>query len=460
VKALEELCKARNDWQPLIDAYEQRAELQRDPKRRADALRAAAKLAHEHSVDDSRMSMRLNKKLLEVDPNDLGANATLERYYEDTRQERARRGAKLQLRTHGSASRQILSGSHAPPGGARDVGATGVPEVLELRDNGARLTRSADSGRERWAGFIDVTPADQSHHRRNTKALLYFKCGSVMEAKFAREQDAIRYYDAAIKTSAACLPAVHGLRDVYRRREEWPRVIETLELEVKLWQDDKERAGVFAQIGRIYEKQLGDIEHAMTFYDSALTVDPDCLPANQALFDHHFDHGEWDKAQPIGAALAEKAMREGDPSTRSEFFRKRGVVARMTGDPHGAADSIVYALEIRPTNATALDDLGSLAREQPDVWDFEATYRELDKLYKKRDDAARCRARPRRRAAILERRAISISRRAHTGGARRARDFTCAGARRVPRDMRHWPRRSPRSSVRRPAASPAIGSRR
>ena len=103
-----------------------------------------------------------------------------------------------------------------------------------------------------------------------------------MEAKFGREHDAIRYYDAAIKTSPNCLPAVHGLRDLYRRREEWPRVIETLELEVKLWTEEKERAGVFAQIGRIYDQQLNDPERAMTYYDSALAVDSDCLPANQA----------------------------------------------------------------------------------------------------------------------------------------------------------------------------------
>ncbi len=66
---------------------------------------------------------------------------------------------------------------------------------------------------------------------RAQKAILYFKCGSVMESKFGKEDDAIRYYDAAIKTSPSCLPAVHGLRDLYLRRQDWPRVIQTLELE-------------------------------------------------------------------------------------------------------------------------------------------------------------------------------------------------------------------------------------
>ena len=413
VKTLEGLCAQRSDWQPLIDAYEKRSETQRDPVRRADALRAAAKLASEHA-SDPRHSMRLQKKLLVVDPMDERARASLERYYEDARDQSGLVDvlkAQLEHARGKEESIEILKKiARASEEGARDVD-TAVEhyqKILELqpenRDALDALGRIFEST-EQWAEFIEVTRKQiKVTTDRNTKALLYFRCGSVMEAKFGREHDAIRYYDAAIKTSSACLPAVHGLRDLYRRREEWPRVIETLELEVKLWQDDKERAGVFAQIGRIFDQRLGDPERAMTYYESALMVDPDCLPANQSIFEHFFEQGAWDKAQPIANALAQKAMRDGDPTTRSDFYRKRGVVARMTGDPRSAAESLIVALEIKPTNAEALDDLGALARERPDAWEFDVTYRELDKLYRRRDDAGPLLARVHvGRAAIIER---------------------------------------------------------
>jgi tetratricopeptide (TPR) repeat protein len=413
IATLEELCQSRQSWLPLIAAYEQRAETQRELKRRTEALSAAAAIAQQH-VKDPKLAIRLYRKLLALDPQDPKAQAMLERYYEDAQDASGlvdMLKMKLQHAHDDDESVQILKRiARASEEGARDVvtATEHYQKILELRDTDRdaleALGRIYEST-EQWAEFIEVTRRQiKVTTDRTTRALLYFRCGSVLEAKFSREHDAIRYYHEAIKTSSACMPAVHGLRDLYRRREEWPRVIETLELEVKLWQEDKERAGVFAQIGRIYEKQLGDTERAMTFYESALDVDPECVPANQALFEHHFEHAEWDKAQPIATALAQKAMRDGDPSTRSEFFRKRGVVARMTGDPRGAADSLVYALEIRPTNVEALDDLGSLAREQPDAWDFEATYRELDKLYKKRDDADPLLARVHvGRAAIIER---------------------------------------------------------
>jgi tetratricopeptide (TPR) repeat protein len=413
IKILEDLCRRRADWQPLISAYERRAETQRDSQRKIEALRAADELIREHAKDLDH-SVRIQRQLLDLDPKDAGAAASLEQFYEDHQDKSGLiELLKVQLRHaegEGASVELLRRIARASEDGARDVvtATEHYQKMLALqpenRDALEALGRIYEST-EQWAELIEITRKQiKVTNDRNTKALLYFRCGSVMEAKFGREQDALRFYDAAIKTSPACLPAVHGMRDLYRRRQDWPLVIETLELEVKLWQDDKERAGVFAQIGQVYDQQLGDAERAMTYYESALSVDPDCLPANQAMFEHFFDQGAWDKAQPIATALAQKAMRDGDPSTRSDFYRKRGVVARMTGDPRASAESFIVALEIKPLNGDALDDLGQLARERPDVWDFEATYRELEKVYKRRDDAGALLARVHiGRAAIRER---------------------------------------------------------
>ncbi|MEO8549622.1 MAG: hypothetical protein ABI678_06600, partial [Kofleriaceae bacterium] len=301
VKVLEDLCRQRGNWQALIVAWEKRAEHQREPVRRTEALRNAAALATDRA-SDPRASIRLNRKLLTIDPGDVRASMTLERYYEET-QDRSGLIDVLKMRLQHAPRNETVDIlkkiARASEEGARDVetATEHYMKILELqpenRDALEALGRIYEST-EQWAELIEVTRRQiKVTNDRNLKALLYFKCGSVMEAKFGREHDAIRYYDAAIKTSPNCLPAVHGLRDLYRRREEWPRVIETLELEVKLWTEEKERAGVFAQIGRIYDTQLNDAERAMTYYDSALAVDPDCLPANQAVFEHYFDRGEW-----------------------------------------------------------------------------------------------------------------------------------------------------------------------
>ncbi|HEY0253664.1 MAG TPA: tetratricopeptide repeat protein, partial [Kofleriaceae bacterium] len=436
---------------PLITAWEKRAEIQKEPTRRTSALRHAADLAKDRA-SDPRASVRLNRKLLQIDPSDAVASQTLERYYEDA-QDRSGLIDVLKMRLQSAPQHDqvdiLKKIARASEEGARDVetATSHYAKILEIQPENREAIESLGriyESTEQWAELIEITRRQiKLTNDRSLKALLYFKCGSVMEAKFGREHDAIRYYDAAIKTSPNCLPAVHGLRDLYRRREEWPRVIETLELEVKLWNEDKERAGVFAQIGRIYDEHLNDGERALQYYDSAIAVDPDCLPANQSMFEHYFKRREWSMAMPIATALAQKAMRDGDPSTRSEFYRKRGVVSMEMDDPKAAADSYVVALEIKPTNTAALDDLFQLSRDRPEAWDFEGTYRELEKVFKKRDDADPLLARVHvGRAAILEhdgeldgaavlyRQALALA----------PTDFTVLSALvEFHADMRHWP---------------------
>jgi lipopolysaccharide biosynthesis regulator YciM len=393
---LEAIFAQQEDWTGLIGAYEKRAQASKDPTRQAAALRAAARIAGGRLGDPLEV-VRLFQALLEADPRDQEALVALERHHEKA----------------GDWDRlvEVLRSRIAvvPPGEEQIALLLRIAQICEegLRDDDRAIehyqrilnvapgnkTALESLGRiyestERWADFVDVTRRQiKVTSDRNVKALLYFKCGSVMEAKFGKQDDAIRYYDAAIKTSPACLPAVHGLRDLYRRREDWPRVIQTLELEVKLWQDDKERAGVFAQIGRIYAEQLGQPDRGLHYYESALAVDPDCVPANRALFDQYFDAEQWERALPLAQALAQKAMRDGDPTARSEFYRKRGVVIWKTGDSRSAAESIIIALEIKPNNLAALEALGQVARAHADSYDFPATYRELEKIYRKRDDA-------------------------------------------------------------------------
>jgi tetratricopeptide (TPR) repeat protein len=397
LKYLETIFSQQGDWRGLIAAYEQRAEILGvgAEEKRVETLRRAARVAAA-KLKDNQEAARLYARIHQIDPADGEALDALERYYE-----RAREFDKLvevlRTRLQLAADSQEATGLHLRIAGIceeglRDIDSAiaSLQSVLEIdaqhKDALDALARIYE-GTERWTEFVEVTRRQiKVVQDRQQKALLYFKCGSVMEAKFDKDDDAIRYYDAAIKTSPSCLPAVHGLRDLYLRRHDWQRVIQTLELEVKLWQEDKERAGVFARIGQIYMDSMGELERAVHYFESALTVDPECQPANRALFDLYFQRGDWEHALPLSNILAQKAGREGDPAERSEFYRKRGVTQRETGDTRGAAESLVIALEIKPDNLEALDALAGLCRMVPDAYDFATTFRELEKIYRRRDD--------------------------------------------------------------------------
>ncbi|HRC55862.1 MAG TPA: tetratricopeptide repeat protein, partial [Kofleriaceae bacterium] len=393
----EELCASRGDYAALVDALERRAQAAREGARSLDALRRAVTAADTYLDDPARVA-KLRAQVVRLDPSDEASASALEAFYRERKEVTALISF---LHTQIEASRDsartvelLQRVAEVSEDDARDVEGAILhyTKILEIEPRHVEsleaLSRIYEST-ERWTELIEITRRQiKGMADRSSKALLYFRCGSVMEAKFGREEDAIRYYQAAITVSTACMPAVHGLRDLYRRRQEWARVVETLELELKLWQDDKERAGVLAQIGQVYAERIGDGRSARQYFHEALAVDPECVPANWALFEDYFAAGNWEQARPLASSLTQRAMHDGDPATRSEFYRKRAMVSLHTGDPRDAAESFVVALEIRPTNLDALEALGRVARNHPTVYDFESTYRELERIYRRRDDAA------------------------------------------------------------------------
>ncbi len=394
LKFLESIFSKEDDWVGLIGAYEQRAGLVTDVSKKVETLRRAARVAAA-KLKDPEEAARHYEAIQELQPEDGEALDALERYFERTRDwDKLVRILEERLGQASEEAEQIplyMRIGAIYEEGLRDVDSAvdHYKKVLELsgshREALETLSRIYE-GTERWAEFIDITRRQiRITQDRSAKALLYFKCGSVMEAKFGKSDDASRYYEAAIKTSPSCLPAVHGLRDLYLRREDWPKVLETLELEVKLWQEKKERAGVFARMGRIYEEQLNDLDQALHYYQSALDVDPECMPAIRSMFDVAFKREDWEQASRLSQNLSQKALREGEPAQRSDFYYKRGRVARHAGEISQAAENLVVALEIRPENLPALDALIDLCREHPSAYDYVSTFRALEKLFQRRD---------------------------------------------------------------------------
>ncbi|MBL9040195.1 MAG: tetratricopeptide repeat protein [Myxococcales bacterium] len=391
---LERIFAGRNQWKELLSAYERRAQLVRDDSKRVEILRRAARVATA-KLRDVNEAVRFYEKLHAVDPTDTESLDALEHHYESAR-DFEKLVALLSTRVTLASDEQQIITLHMRIGllceeGLRDHDRAisayrhvveAQPTHREALDAMARLLEA----NERWTELVEVTRrqirlvTDRQH-----KALLYFKCGSVTEAKFAKEDEAIRYYEAAVRTSAACLPALHSLRDIYVRREDYAHVTQTLELESKLWTEPKEQAGILAHIGQIYLDKLHQAERAIEYYERALTVDKDCLPAHRALFHVYYQRGDFYRTYQTGQVLLLRAAREGEPAERSSFHAKRAHAASKVGELRIACESVVLALEIWPENLAALALLVSLCLSPDTGYDFAPTCRELEKQYRRRN---------------------------------------------------------------------------
>ncbi|MCA9669182.1 MAG: hypothetical protein KC503_26480 [Myxococcales bacterium] len=398
MRALQSIFLHQEDWLGLVRAYEHRAGLLPDNELfRLEALRQAARLATSRLPPDSDDALRLWGEIISADPNDIEAAENLERIYE-AREMWPQLATVLETRldalgplheTIGERLRlaQLWEGQlDDPERAARAYEA--VRAVEEHHETALRELARIYEATDRWEECIGalrdlvIIEAD-----RDERSLLYFRCGSIMEARFADDRAAIEYYEKSLEESAGCLPAVHGLRDLYIRQERWQDVLDTLSHERRLWEGEAEQAGVLARMAEIRLKRLGDRRGAIEEFEDALAIDKSCQPALIALFDIAFDEGEDKRALELADRLAPQMAGEGAREERSQFFCRRGLLlTRAGGDYTRAAESLVYALEVWPNNLEALDGLIELFRVSPDSYDYGTTFRDLESIYRGEGD--------------------------------------------------------------------------
>ncbi|MCK5798130.1 MAG: tetratricopeptide repeat protein [Deltaproteobacteria bacterium] len=394
LRALTEIFVQQQDWRGLIHAYEFRASLLPDNELfRLESLRQAALLASSRLPPDAPEAQRLWEEIVEIDPADDQGLASLTVIYRSA-QDLEKLASVLETRValesdSNHSLEMLLELARISEVGLDDAerASRAYEKVLALNEHHEEaLTALARiyEATARWEPCMDalngliLIEADPDE-----RSLLYFKCGSIAEARFHSDDKAIHLYKRSLDESAGCMPALHGLRDIYRRQDRWKDALDTLEAELDIWDDDRERAGVLARIGEILLKHLDAPDQADHRFEEALTLDPDCQPALSALFNGAYEKKDASRALAFADRLAPHMVNEGDPDKRADFYLRRGLLLRDHHDVTQAADSLVVALELAPSHIQALDALISLCRIAPDAYDFAAVFRKLEEVYRR-----------------------------------------------------------------------------
>ncbi|MCC6746502.1 MAG: tetratricopeptide repeat protein [Deltaproteobacteria bacterium] len=392
---LEELLGQMGHWQRLVALYERHAGRVGERPKQIEYLRRAAQIA-QRQLGDEAETVRLYERVHALDPSDAVSFSVMEKRLE--RQNDYKRLVTLLLERAEMVSSK-------PEELDCILRAAAICEKIPSIEQAVRLYQRALSinpasmlalealariyeSLERWEDLLNVTGRQiQLESEPARRALLYFKCGSVMETQHADEKEAFRYYIEAVKTSTTCLPALHSLRDLHARHEEWEKVAETLAMEARVWSDPKGKADVLAQLAEIYATRLGDRARAMEYYKQAIQTHAKCMPAALALFEAYANQGDYAEATVWGEVYARRGHLRGSRSQRAEFFVQWADVLRKMERSSEAVEALLRALEIRPGLPAALFGLLALCREAPDAFDFAGAFTELLKDASKREDS-------------------------------------------------------------------------
>jgi tetratricopeptide (TPR) repeat protein len=358
----------------LAAIYESEAERVGRPNRAAELLERAATLLREQGR--LAAANRLFERAYDADPTNPGAFRALEQRLAKESAHRQRISLWLNRAEHLSDTRERAQAYFRAAEIQEEAGE--IEQALGIYKKAFALTSSdvrvvsalvrLYEAFERWEEFLQVVDVQITLTRdAEEKAKLHFKYGSVLESVFTNLDGAKERYEEARSVFPDCLPALHGLRDLAMRRDDWPEVVRTLERELPLWKAAQGQASIHAHIGRIYNEKLNDRRRALDHFKKAITLDKGCAPAALSLFYLYADAGRHSSAAGWGeVCLRGSALRRAGAEEADFYARYAGVLAD-SGQCQRAVEVLECAIDARVLDERGLWVLLAISRERPEA---------------------------------------------------------------------------------------------
>lgn len=294
IEALKRLALRTSDWEGARKASEQATSiLVGDPALRAAMLVERAKLA-EAKFDDMSSAISLCEAALQLDPNALGALELLERLYHhrrdwqplcDVLERQAKRTSDERVRAR---ALHKLGRLHAERLGNRIEAMQALEHAAKASEYENRLI--LDDLVYLYESNHDHEPLSRALRTQletattsDEQVVLLHKLGLLHERDLSNEDDAIRYYAAALRIEPTHTPTLQALAAVYIRRAEFRPLVDIHQAEADASDSVSHRADVHARIAEIFEVHLRQPDEAIVHYERALTLVPAHEPAFRSI---------------------------------------------------------------------------------------------------------------------------------------------------------------------------------
>lgn len=163
-----------------------------------------------------------------------------------------------------------------------------------------------------WEKLQEIYDKKKSKLSEKDVALLYSRGASKLRERGLVEE-ALNFYDEALKSDPSSLEAIRGSRALAISLGKWDKVLEVLDKELKSLKDAKEKAKLFHEMGTIYWEYMKEPKKAETHFNKALLLDSEYLPSMEILEKIYRQEKNWEMLagvlatkEPIVAETSEK----------------------------------------------------------------------------------------------------------------------------------------------------------
>ncbi len=338
---LDRLARTTGRFTDLARVFEELAARQEDPELASQLYTFAARV-YVNDVGDVDRAIELFRRVLTIDPTNLGAAEALESLFQSTE-----RYADMSLILQRKA--EILEDVEAQKAALYQA-ATLEEEVLERKENSIGVyqkileidpedVRSVDSlihlflGLSRWEELLGVygKKADLVFDTEERK-LIYYQVGAVYERELGDVPRSIDTYQRVLEIDPDDLTALGRLDVLYQSTQNWPELLSVLTHQSELTADPAEAISYQYRIAELYERHLDDVVRSVELYSEILNVQPDHEPTLAAL-----EGIKSGSREPLAAA----GVLEPVYDAMGEWARLISVLevqARFAEDPFGRVD--------------------------------------------------------------------------------------------------------------------------
>ena len=362
--ALRTIAMTRGEWGLAAELIYREIAAAPDDGERA-ALFLELGLIYDEKLLDAPQAIRCYEQALSLDPQVPAAPRPLARLYEMAGRhldaaasyERAVAGAR---EPRDRAGLYRLAAAAAERGGAPEnarrlrAEADGVAEDDDLP---APPTASEPTSRIRLL-------EDRLRRTRDPEAIGDLHRQIIELAGATGDNATLEHHAAALlEFDRADLSAFLALRNHATAHGNWRTLADLLQARAGAVADPLERANLLVDLGRLYDRQVGDQAAAAHAYQQALAASPDHAAALEALAEVAYVGGDWlrardlyERLEPHSASLAPDIL-----------FCRRGEIAEVLGRDQEACAFFAEAVRLHPGNRQALTAVSRTALRVGDL---------------------------------------------------------------------------------------------
>ena len=375
---LESLHRAAGRWDPLIDVYLARVDTAEDPEEVIDLLGRIAKV-YEEELNDLEQAQQalmgaweqdftrkdtateLERITALIGTNEawnepLGlANQTLQELQAEDDYDTREIKIALCLRCARWYGQQLNHPEYAGPY---------YQQILSLDPTNYHAMQSqADLHRHlaQWQQLAQMLGRmSEIVKGASERAEVFNQMGELCEEQLHQPELSPGYYRQAIESDPKHLGALKNLERLYQRAESWDQLLNTLRMKVDAVSEPEELTEARLQVAELLEMRFERTDDAIEEYNALLAVAPNELRGLKGLERLYAVREDW---QALYEVLERQyALVTTERDRVSILIRLANMLEEEFIKPQQASERLEQALEIDPTNETALRGLERLYR--------------------------------------------------------------------------------------------------